>query len=448
MSGAKKVWSQWTSSFYGTTLSILHRHPHFTLPKNMKIDGRKWSSPEESLWSLDVEKLMSLAIYYNSTLSIAKGRQVPTDEDIYQVDDNTVGLSLKYKEQLFSAIGKSDAEIAPLFTEYLGAAGSANVTFKVPPPKDEPDGDDEPDRDAERRRKDGMSNEKVRDSMMSVEIFQRVPLSEAWLDASDPELFSKTKFVTVESAYSPLRLDSSYQFLPNRILSLLDIDLKSKLRIEKSTRTGKIDVAKLATIECGAVNVHQQTVEFHNTRPFKVCLLGDESGSMSGYIGIQKQLMLAFYEAFKGLMPAEDIYIYGHSGTYAPKIYVYNSPELKAEDTEKRLNNMHVKAQNYDSPVLEKIHQQIRKDTSEPILMIYFSDGEPGGYNYGGESAVRELHRVSMKAKRDDFLIFGIGLGGRDLSSLYTHSVQFPYDLSSISRVVKGINTAVKSTFM
>ena len=97
--------------------------------------------------------------------------------------------------------------------------------------------------------------------------------------------------------------------------------------------------------------------------------------------------------------------------------------------------------------------------TDSPILMLYFSDGAPSGNGYGGESAEKELRRVSEKCKRDEFLVIGVGFAGRDLSKLYHFHVNVSERALAYSWKDKGIiepsvlkatstyNKAVKTVF-
>ena len=230
---------------------------------------------------------------------------------------------------------------------------------------------------------------------------------------------------------------------------MLDINFDPKSDHVKNLKLGTLDTSKIAEVPAGNLSVYKQVVEEQDTKPFSVCILADMSGSMCQRSRVQSQLTLinSLYLAMRQILPEDKLYIYGHSGQYQPEIYNFYTPY----DTDYERNiKFYQKVswyENYDGPVVEKIHKTIREKTEDRIIFITLSDGLPCGNNYGGETDNNDLKRILEKARRDSFVTVGIGIEADHVDQLYTYSKSI-YDLSTIARDASSlINKVVRAEF-
>lgn len=511
----KKVgssWSSWESSFYGGFFSTLINHPHVKLPEQIHSEVPINADIHRQLFRLDVVKLIDMTIYYFFSLShghiqdfksVVKESPVDfaktimeNDYDYFNsriadlvYDDRSDAIITHFRDlvakgdiqsiyvnvdiipHMLKSIGFSDLEVKDLIAHYKDSILKGSLYYKF---------------NIDREALNSLNSAYARDPEGNLEFSENIlrfvnsssfdELDENSVkltkggyvakDACDPDLLKKTVFLKPSgNSYSGATYEElfgdNYEELSRQISShlvnTLDITFDPTSDVIKSTRQGKIDSNKLVCATAGDLNVYQRQEENQIVRPFKVVMLGDESGSMGTSARIQAFIMEAYYNAFCEIMDEDDIFIYGHSGDYNPEVYIYNEPGVT--DFKDRMIDMDSKCENYDSPVVEKIHERVRGMTDSPVLMLYFSDGAPAGCGYGGSSAVKELKRVSEKCKRDEFLVIGIGLSGRDLSDLYhfnTHIADYNIRHEwlqegkvepSLLKATSTYNKAVKTVF-
>ena len=234
------------------------------------------------------------------------------------------------------------------------------------------------------------------------------------------------------------------------LLNLLDINFEKSESKISSLKVGKIDIPKLAEVLSGNSHIYFRKEEVEKTKPFSVCILCDESGSMDGSrINTQHSLVKILYKTFSQIMPDDKIYVYGHSGDETPEIYVYQD-KFNPTFEESFANQLdHDFQQNYDGPVTDLIYEKIRSHTSDNILFIVISDGEPGGWHYGGDADNNDYKRVIEKCKRDGFVTCGIGIEYLSCKDLYQYStlVKGYESTDAIKKVSMLINNVVKAEF-
>ena len=506
-------WSRWESSFYGGFLSTLFNHPHVKLPKEINISVLPDAKLHKDLFRPDVVKLIGMVIYYYFSLggrSIRNFKEVvsrsPAElkktilqadfgyyrEHVFELDPvddldeiihhfrilasvnsiHEIFVKVDITLSMLNEIEESNLEIKELLSNYRKSILEGNIYYKFPVNNDDlrrlhshcsntPEGNSE----FLSRLSDTFGKHNL-EQLTEDSITITKGGGYGSMDACDPDLLKKTVFLNPSSCdygsicYEDL-FGEDYEELSRQISShlvnTLDITFDPTSDVIKSTRQGKIDSNKLVCATAGDLNVYQRQEENQIVRPFKVVMLGDESGSMGTSARIQAFIMEAYYNAFCEIMSQDDIFIYGHSGDDTPEVYVYNEPGVT--DFKERIQRMDSKCENYDSPVIEKIHERVRNMTDAPILMLYFSDGAPSGCNYGGDSANRELKRVSEKCKRDEFLVIGVGLAGRDLSKLYHFNTniadyEIRHEWRGFSKVEQSLlkatsiyNKAIKTVF-
>lgn len=152
-----------------------------------------------------------------------------------------------------------------------------------------------------------------------------------------------------------------------------------------SQKRGKLDKGKLAMVN-STDRIYKKTFTDKSTN-VSICLLVDESGSMSGP-GIQAARAVAclFSEAFMGSKTV-DLHVYGHT---AQESYGSGpSCAIRKYPTKQSISDLRSRCQNLDGAAIYGTAQDFLKASSgEQKIMIVLSDGNPYGSGYSGSSAV------------------------------------------------------------
>lgn len=326
--------------------------------------------------------------------------------------------------------------------------------------KDKNEGNDENEKDKDKDesqkqnqpggtgRSDGLTDEQILKNEIDFEkALQEIREEEfKWNSISD----FKEKVKTHIQKVGPETTFSSEEILiAERLVKLLDISFDPTEDTVKNLRLGKLDIAKIAEIPAGNIAIYQQKVEDQTTKPFSVCILCDESGSMTQSHKLHhayhtvKSLFLAFSE----ILPQDKIFVYGHTGWHSPDLYVYQDPYnqnfITTIDSMLNRNN----GGNYDGPVIEEVHKSVRLATQDRIIFIVLSDGSPAGTNYGGAADYQKMRQIIEKCKRDEFVTAGVGILHFSIKDLYQYSTIID-DLSEMPKKVSHlVNSVVKTEF-
>jgi hypothetical protein len=237
------------------------------------------------------------------------------------------------------------------------------------------------------------------------------------------------------------------------LVKLLDISFDPKSDVVKSLRAGKLDVCKIAEVPAGSTAIYKQVVEDQDTKPFTVCILADLSGSMTngdGYtsrIDMQKHVLNSLYLAMSSILPADKLWIYGHTGDDAPEIYPFHTPYSTDYARNIRAYDNISYQQNYDGPVIEAIHQKIREVNDDRVIFIMLSDGQPSGDGYGSMDDIVDMKRILEKCKRDEFVTVGIGIQYHSVEGLYVYSKVVENLKNLVRDISHVINNVVRAEF-
>lgn len=203
-------------------------------------------------------------------------------------------------------------------------------------------------------------------------------------------------------------------------------------------RRGVLDTNKLAEAYQAVETVYSN--KFKRTTPgLDVCVLIDESGSMSGTnIASARKCAILLNEVFLRLKQC-DFYVYGHTadnrhmGEVTINVYRdhWNRNRYALGKVESYSNNK-------DSVAIEETYKMVRKQTSKPLLMFVISDGAPSAYGLGGQPAVEEVKKVVNRIESNgDTLVCQIAIESyfrpQDMFNHYvvmTNMNTFPSDLS------------------
>lgn len=204
-------------------------------------------------------------------------------------------------------------------------------------------------------------------------------------------------------------------------------------------RRGVLDTNKLAEAYQAVETVYSN--KFKRTTPgLDVCVLIDESGSMSGTnISSARKCAILLNEVFLRLKQC-DFYVYGHTAdnrqTGEVTINVYRDHWNRNRYA---LGKVDSYSNNKDSVAIEETYKMVRKQTAKPLLMFVISDGAPNAWGLRGQPAVEEVKKVVNRIESNgDTLVCQIAIGShfrpQDMFNHYvvmTDMDTFPRDLSN-----------------
>ena len=345
-------------------------------------------------------------------------------------------FSKEQVKHVLKGIIARDTELRALFTHYSKDLANSEMSFITP--------------------EDGANsipniNDYIKDMISRV---REQSTYTSYKAISQGDLKKKTQFVSVQS-----KLKISYS--PDEILhastlsSMLDISFDKDSDKLSSLRFGKLDTAKIAEVVGGNTSIYYKVEEDIKTKPFSVCILVDESGSMTFqetrdgeyFHSVAHSITKVLYQAFANILPEKDIFVYGHSGIATPEIRVYHD-RLNPGFEENFSLQMHQDyRENYDGPAIESLYERLRSMTDSNVLFIVISDGQPSGHHYGGTQAFEELKQIMEKCRRDGFVTVGIGFNYGGVKDLYSYHAIIE-DFSTISQQIsRVVNKAVKTEF-
>ena len=492
--GGKKTWSStsgWETSHFGGFTRIIYDYPHIKF--DFKADINITPKLRTNLGIFSAEKLIKMYLMKCKELGYIQHftKEIVTEKNFLGMEKRYEVLKLNHEEVLNSVMDKFK-EFAPLFNHYSEDILKTSIKMEVPPPGQEGGdgqgkgereegegkgegkgegqgegqgegegqedsdggGDGEPGqgdgKDGESKKKKsggwGSSSDKAPDfkalEKLIGEMVEQKPF-EKWNSLGDGT--GKPKFIPFDS-----KSNSEYQFTQEEqrnaemILKQLDISFDPKSDEVKNLKLGKLDTSKLAEVPAGNVSVYKQTLEDQDTKAFAVCVLADMSGSMQGErLNTQFKVLNSLYLALSEIIPVDDLHIYGHSGSSSePKIYTFCNPYNP--DYRRNIQQYYgvYNNANYDGVVIQEVHKKIREKTDRPVILISLSDGQPC-------DSVENMKRILERARRDEFVTVGIGIGTEYVKELYTFSrVVYDGKLNEMPREVASIvNHVVKSEF-
>lgn len=203
-------------------------------------------------------------------------------------------------------------------------------------------------------------------------------------------------------------------------------------------RRGVLDTNKLAEAYQAVETVYSN--KFKRTTPgLDVCVLIDESSSMSGTnIASARKCAILLNEVFLRLKQY-DFYVYGHTADNRHMgevtINVYRDHWNRNRYA---LGKVESYANNKDSVAIEETYKMVRKQTAKPLLMFVISDGAPNACGLRGQPAVEEVKKVVNRIESNgDTLVCQIAIEShfrpQDMFNHYvvmTDMNTFPSDLS------------------
>ena len=198
-------------------------------------------------------------------------------------------------------------------------------------------------------------------------------------------------------------------------------------------KRGFLDTNKLAEAVQSVENVYYNKMRC-TTVGFDVCLLIDQSGSMSGNrIDQACKCTILLNEVFKRI-PNCNFFIYGHTADIydvETVLYVYKDMQTNHPYA---LGNISAESENRDSEAISEVFKLVRKQTKRPLLMFVISDGDPLAHNYSGVQARDSVRKVvHYIEKRGNAVVCQIAIDEHlEPSTMFKHYVKMT-DLKTFS---------------
>lgn len=434
----------WEDSYFGGYERVIYDHPFIEIPPSIGYDfkisaGLTWYTADK-LCKMFLLKLCKNGYLTHFLLGLTKEEKTTLTGEvvtIFNIDKTNQASCIKF-------VVDGDSELGNLFHNYRDFLKKVDFFFTISG-EDEKQGKGGKPGDSEE-----MDEAQVQ--KMGVDLFKEIETTTpTWLkppSALSGRLKENTKFVVMDKKTSPVRYTPDNIRMGNSLVSMLDISFEPKDDIVQNLICGKMSPHKVAEIPAGNTHVYHKVEQDISTRPFSICVLGDESGSMRGIRQeTQHQLFKTLYYAFSQILPPQKMFFYGHSGCDTPEVRVYHelyNPNFEYT-IERQMHNSY--RENYDGPVIENIYDRVRQQTSDNIIFISISDGQPSGHGYGGDKAIKDLKRVIEKCKRDGFVTVGVGLYYGQVKDIYSYYT-IVNDMSTLVKNVSSlINRVVKTEF-
>lgn len=448
--------TQWEKSLYGGFDKVLYDYPRVKTSYDLDYDFHKESKLPYHLKTKLADITQLKIKQFNLQDYLTADAQIETKKDFFGKEEKYVVPSKKALKDVIEYIKKSDAELGSLFEHYKDEVLNTQFLYKVDEKKYfKEDKDGEYTIPSEKDAKE-IIKESISKIVKETEKFEYKPFKESFFSSDFKDLKKRTTFYNVFSKIKDIKkvkYQSDEDTASKKLLDLLDVNFDPKSDKVDNLRNGKLDVAKIATVQSGNTRVYYKVEENISTKPFAVCILMDESGSMAGSKQRnQHKLVKILYKTFSQIIPKDKIYVYGHSADVKthdnPEIRIYHDPYNQnfEECFTAQIDDIHFN-ENYDGVVIEKIYDEIRSKTSENILFISISDGQPSGNNYGGKEAVDEMKRVIEKCRRDGFVTVGIGFEYSGVKDIYSYSSTITNLQDSPKIVSTLLNKVVKLEF-
>jgi hypothetical protein len=449
----------WESSYHGGSYNIIYDYPEIKMDWDIKIT----TSSVKGLTYYTTQKLVKMFLYVvNKDLGFRKlllhnakiNKKTTYFKSLRSSENVEVTISPRVIKDMMERIKSSTLELKNLFVEHRDMIETSNIVINLSVDQDKADKDKDgkPDANSKDDSKTELSKNQKEEALNKAldllgEIDKRVPYSYSLGDNNHKDLKRAIELVSVSPKSRATRYTPDQEQEALRLAKKLDISFDPEKDVVKSLRSGKLDISKLCEFMGGNSNIFMRVEEHQKTKPFSVVILCDESGSMGHLIQYQHYAVKVLYKALSEILPQTEIAVYGHTGSNTPKIYIYQDKyNLSFDYTIDTMLNRDL-SQNYDGPVIEYLYDKIRSETDRDILMIVLSDGQPSGHNYGGSGAIKEMKKISERAKRDGFVIMGLGMGGYSSKNIYFYSADAPRGDMLVESASRLLNTVVQTEF-
>lgn len=424
----------WEESYFGGYERVVYDHPSIFIPYSIKVTlgdthGTSWYIANKVV-SIFLTKVIK---HHFTRILLDKFKVKSVRGYIPSLDKKVAVINKNSLKKALDMVTAADADLSNLFIHYRKLILASTIEWEL-------------------SKKDDESNAEAIANSMQKDLErckEQKPYTWGYGSGSvSGHLKEDTEFVNASQDHGEWHPTSHEMKDANNLVNMLDISFDPKEDRVENLKCGKMSPHKVAEIPAGNTHVYHRVEENMSTRPFSICILADESGSMrDGNDASQHHLVKVLYAAFSQILPQDKMFIYGHSGEATPEVRIYHDKynTTFAQTINSQLNNDY--SENYDGPVIENIYERVRQQTSDNIIFLSISDGEPAGEDYGGPEAIKEMKRVIEKCKRDGFVTVGIGLQYQRVKDIYQYHTVIKRSDDLVKNVSSLINRVVKTEF-
>ncbi len=468
--------SSWETSYFGGYYKVLFDYPEVKVPFDIDID----LPSDTSLSYYTGNKLIAVFLLkvkeYGLKDNLLKGATIEEIKKWGREEKKLVVSQASISNVLTSVISK-DAELSNLFVHYKDVIKKTKLSFPVPEKgKGKGDGEEEgEDKDgkgeenSEGKGKGDKESKEERERKAMIQALQKavellsgvIPRKTQWLDEEGNigGDVGKSTVWKLMKGNKKCTYTADELMYSKQLAALLDISFDPQKDKVTGLKTGKLDGKKIAEVPAGNFHIYYTEQENQTTKPFSVCILMDESGSMGGvhhgYNGkgtTQQSLAKVLWKTFTEILPPDKIFVYGHSSKVdghreVPEIRIYNDKYNHIFEEAICNQGSNGWCNNYDGPVIECVYEKVRTFTDDNIIFIAISDGMPAGSGYGGRDAISELKIVIEKCKRDGFVTVGVGIDLGQIKEIYNYHTIVRNLSKTAKQVSTLINQVVKTEF-
>jgi len=430
----------WEDSYFGGYERVIYDHPSIYIPPSIDVSFDK----NPGLTFYTATKLCNLFLLkcmkYNLYRTLLVNSKVKERANWIGKKETVTVFDKRAIQQCAVHLSMCGDPLENMFGHYLKFLREITIEYIHPSEEDK------------KKSLGSTSSFSISDEMAKefLRIKENTPFSWGRCDSVSGDLKDSAVFQNAEDKdrgdWSPSVEETK---LANGLVNLLDISFDPTEDRISNLKCGKMSPHKVAEIPAGNTHIYYRVEHDQNTKPFSVCILCDESGSMRAGSLDRKQnhLVKVLFAAFSQIMPKSKIYVYGHSGPGHPVIRVYNDQYNPCFEDLINSQLHQDYDENYDGPAIECVYERVRQQTSDNILFISISDGEPAGVDYGGKAAIEDLQRVIEKCKRDGFVTMGIGLLYHKVKDIYNYHTVISDTKHLVKNVSSLINRVVRTEF-
>ncbi len=442
--------SGWEDSFYGGYYNVLWDYPEITVPFNLDWKLRT-GTDMNTLTFYTYQKLIKIFLLkvkeHNGIDYFIKDATFIEKLDILGRKTIRATIHPVNVRNTLDRVISEETELKNLFEHYSDIITSTEFWYDAKPNGGKGAGNGDPDDDQRSQTQtSGVGSDQMRKVMEimknELDTVSKNEYRYNWGSSNDQQVTFR-----VMDKRKPISFTANQQLSANQLIEMLDISFDPEKDTIYSLRAGKLDVRKIAEIPAGNFNVYQKEEENITTRPFSVCMLMDESGSMEGSrTTYMMETIKVLFNTFSRIMPPEKIFVYGHSTSRDegnPEIRVYNDRynHIFEETINGLPDNLH--AGTPCVPVVQAVYDKVRSFTNDNIIFLYACDGTPDG----GSESIKKLKQIIEKCRRDGFVTIGIGIQSYHVKAIYNYTTVITELDQMVKRVSMIVNHVVKTEF-
>lgn len=285
VTGFRRSVSNWEDSFYGGYKNVLWDHPEINVDNDLKWDG-----DTGGLIGYTYNKLIKLFLLSVKNLkletSFRKNITQEKMEDKWGNKFTRCHISQNQIIDLSSILASSNIELANMFGHYKELLSGTKFYFDIPEEQEDTSGKSSGEGSGD----DKDQNDKNQNDKKSEPKKQPVEYLDVILDSIKKKkieipgsFLTRTDKKVVWDMLKPGKSEPNTaleDLQASQLLNLLDISFDPTQDKVGSLKAGKLEISKICEVQSGNFNVYYRTEENISTKPFSVCVLIDESGSM------------------------------------------------------------------------------------------------------------------------------------------------------------------------